>query len=317
MGIADGHGGPLGCGKAFAQGPHARLKQGLHRGVVAPRIPFQHHGGGNGIANTVALDFRAGHHGGGAGVDGTAHDGLQPENDLGRHHEGINAHVGPGGVPASPGDADLKVILRGHDASGAPRKVPQGEPGHVVEPENRIHREALEKPVRHHGLRPPAVLLRGLKDETDGTVEISALGEERRRPEHHGHVPVVTAAVHTPGMLGGVGRGARFRHGQRIHIGAEANHAGTIAAAKAGHESGSSDAAVDRKAQSLKLGAHEGCRTFLLKAEFGLAMETVAPSAHLPREIGGHGALLGVEEGGCQASRRAATASAVAPTRAA
>ena len=161
------------------------------------------------------------------------------------------------------------------------------------------------------------MLLRGLKNKADRAVEVPALGEERCRPKDHGHVPVVTAAVHAPGMLRSVGRRAHFRHGQRIHIGAEPNHPGAVAAAKARHEAGAADAAVDRKAQSLKLGAHEGCRTFLLKAEFGLAMETVAPSAHLPREIGGHEALLGVEEGGCQASRRAATASAVAPTRAA
>ena len=90
---------------------------------------------------------------------------------------------------------------------------------------------------------------------------------------------VVAAGVHLAFVLAGVGEGVRFLHGQRVHVGAQADRAlaGELAADDADH-AGAAQAAIDLDAPFFKLGRDDVGGAELFKSQFGMRVD-VAPDA--------------------------------------
>jgi hypothetical protein len=92
-----------------------------------------------------------------------------------------------------------------------------------VHAKHRLHRELVEQAVLDHFARAATALFGGLKNQVDRAVKVALGCQMLRRRQQHGGVAIVAAGVHLAGMLAGVGKGVELLHGQRIHVGAQAN----------------------------------------------------------------------------------------------
>ncbi|MNT03401.1 hypothetical protein D3C72_1379350 [compost metagenome] len=145
-----------------------------------------------------------------------------------------------------------------------------------------VDRKALEQAVVHHGPGAAAVFFGGLEDEAHGAVEIAPLAQQLRGAEHHRHVAVVAAGVHAPGRGGGVGPlGRQLGDGQRVHLGAQADHARPAAHREAGDQPGAADAGVHLEPQRPQRAGNEGRGLRLLEAGLGHRMQLVPPAGQL------------------------------------
>src|SRR5699024_1926009 len=135
------------------------------------------------------------------GVDIARDDGLQGQDDLGADDHGVDDEVRGRSVPAPAGDADLEVVLRGHDRSAARVDLTGGQAGNVVQSVDLIDGEPVEQSIGDHRLGAGSRLLRRLEDQADGAVEGDVGGQRRGGSEDHRHVSVVPAGVHCSDVL--------------------------------------------------------------------------------------------------------------------
>jgi hypothetical protein len=154
------------------------------------------------------------------GIDVTGYDRLQRERDLGGDRDRIDEHLGPGGVAASADDADLDVVLAGHQAAGAGADPAASVPGHVVQAEDRFHGEPFEQTVRDHRLGAEPVFLSGLEDQVHDAGEAALGRQDPGGTKDHRHVPVVAAGVHDAMVDRPVRPCAPFGQRQAVHVGA-------------------------------------------------------------------------------------------------
>jgi hypothetical protein len=139
------------------------------------------------------------------GVGAAGHDGLQGDDDVGRGDQGVDDGLRGGRVPPAAGDGDREVVLGGHDGSHAGVQLTGRSAGQVVQAVDPLDREAVEQTVGQHGLSTQAGFLGRLEDQVHGAVEPAVAGQHGGCSQHHGHVAVVSACVHRPGDLRGVG----------------------------------------------------------------------------------------------------------------
>ncbi len=96
---------------------------------------------------------------------------------------------------------------------------------HIVHAVDLLDAEAVHHAVLDHGEATRAAFLRRLEDHGDRAGEIAGLGKIFRGAEQHGGVAVMAAGMHLAGILRGVGFAGDFADGQRVHVGAQADHA--------------------------------------------------------------------------------------------
>lgn len=101
-------------------------------------------------------------------------------------------------------------------------------------------------------------------------------GQVLGRGQQHGHVPIVPAGVHLAGMPAGVGEGVELLHGQRIHVGAQADGTWAVAALDDADHAGLAQAAVHRNAPLGELGGNQVGRAKLFKTQFRVGMDVTA-----------------------------------------
>ena len=89
--------------------------------------------------------------------------------------------------------------------------------------EHRLHGETLEQAILDHLARPASAFLGRLEDQVDRAIEITVLRQVLRRRQQHGGVAVVAAGVHLARVSAGMVEGVELLHGQRIHVGAQAD----------------------------------------------------------------------------------------------
>ena len=85
--------------------------------------------------------------------------------------------------------------------------------------------EALHQAVIDHGAAAGAALLRRLEDHDRGAREIARLGKIARCAQQHCGVAVMTAGMHPAGDGRFVRNVADFLQRQRVHVGAQTDHA--------------------------------------------------------------------------------------------
>ncbi|MNS28702.1 hypothetical protein D3C72_606890 [compost metagenome] len=261
---------------ARAEGAHGADQRGLardhaHRAEVA------------GLHGADADDGR---------VDGThaaRHDGLRRGDDVRGHHDGVDGLVSMRAVAALALDLDRHAVGRSHhraavDADGAGRHR-----GPVVHRIDSVHREAVEQAVFDHHARTGQAFFAGLEDQHGGAVEVARLGQVARGADQHGGVAVVAAAVHQTVVGRAPAEVVVLAHGQRVHVGAQADHAaaGRRLAADDADDTGLADALVDLvHAAGAQCFAHAARRVDLFEAELGVGMQVAAKGRDLGVEAG-------------------------------
>src|SRR5699024_1043258 len=123
------------------------------------------------------------------------------QDDLGADDHGVDDEVRGRSVPAPAGDADLEVVLRGHDRSAAHVDLTGGQARNVVQSVDLIDGEPVEQSIGDHRLGAGSRFFGRLEDQVDGAVEGDVGSQRRGGPEYHRHVPVVPAGMHGTGVL--------------------------------------------------------------------------------------------------------------------
>ncbi len=148
--------------------------------------------------------------------------------------------------------------------------------GLVVQGEDGVAGEPLEQPLLHHHAAAALALLGGLEDEVDGALEVAGLRQVLRGAQQHGGVAVMAAGMHLAVVGGAMGERVALLDRQRIHVGAEADAAGRVAAPDGADDAGLGEAAMHLAAELLELGGDEVGRAALLESELGMGVDVAA-----------------------------------------
>src|SRR5690625_4654408 len=128
-------------------------------------------------------------------------------------------------MAASPLELYPELIDRRHQRPCRDREIANVEPRHVVHPIDLVDGKAGEEPVLDHGLAARPALLGRLEDDGDRAIKGAALGQMPGGAKQHGGMPVMATCMHLARYLRGPGRAGLLDDRQRIHIGAEPDHA--------------------------------------------------------------------------------------------
>ena len=158
----------------------------------------------------------------------------------------------------------------------------------IVHRKDSISRKPLEQPVIDHGARALSMLFIWLEDKDNPAIEVTLCCQMTGSPQQHGRMPVMAAGMHCPVMHRHPFRRARLGDGKGIHISAEGNTAGAVAALQNADDACLSDVAVNLDAEGFKKRRDVGRGALLSKPRFGVAMEITAPAGHLRYQFGGN-----------------------------
>ena len=219
--------GPKALGNALAQVGQALLDVGLHLRAVGAHRAHQ----GDLAGDDAHRPRVAALHGANAQDrlvhrrEVARHDALRRGDDVPGHQHRVHGLVRPRTVPALAGDGDLHPVHRrlhwaGGDANHAQRHI-----GRVVLGVHLRARKAIEQAVFDHGARTGVALFTGLKDQTRRAAKLPRFNQVTRRAHQHGSVAIVPASVHQAGGGRLPGHIVVFVQGQRVHVGAQADHA--------------------------------------------------------------------------------------------
>ncbi len=162
-----------------------------------------------------------------------------------------------------------------------------------MQAEHRLDRKALEQAILDHHRRPAFRFLGRLEDEHGDAVEIRVVGQVAGGAEQHGGMAVVAAGVHLALVFRVMREFVQFAQRQRVHVGAQANHAGRGAGAQHADHTGFGDAAMDFQAIAFQLAGHDVGRPVLVEGQFGMGMDVTAQG----RQFGQEGQF---EQGECR-----------------
>ena len=140
------------------------------------------------------------------------------------HQNRVHREVGVRAVAALAGDFNRDTVGGGHHRPGIDADGARWQRGPVVHGVNRLHRKTLEQPVLDHRVGPATALFGGLKNQHRIAHKMARSGQIMRRANQHGGVAVVAAAVHQAGFAGLPAERVVLGHGQRVHVGAQADH---------------------------------------------------------------------------------------------
>ena len=204
------------------------------------------------------------------------HDGLQRGGDIGRDDHRVDAGFGPRAMRALALDADVPGSTAGHHRAGADGELARLQARPVVHAEDGIAGELVEQPVGQHGVGATQPFLGRLEDEMHRAVEILRRGEIARRPQQHGGVAVMAAAMHLAVELGGVRQAVGLLHRQAVHVGAQPDGFMRVADAQRTDHAGLADAARHLAAPALQLLGDDVAGALLLETQLGMHVDVAA-----------------------------------------
>ncbi len=100
---------------------------------------------------------------------------------------------------------------------------------------------------------------------------------------------VMAAGMHLPRYRGFVGPVGEFRHGERIHVGAQADRARAVADLQRANDACLAEAAVDPEACFFEDSRHKIARPLFLETEFGMSMQVAAKGREKGQIVGNPG----------------------------
>ena len=286
---------------ALGQGLHAPLDQVQHLQREGAHRALQLHAVGHHVRGLARMDHGDRDHARLDGLDVAADDGLQAQDQLGRHGQRVDHHVRHGRMAALAAHDDAELVARRHGRARSHGHGARAHAGPVVHAEHGLHGELGEQAVLDHLARAAAALFGRLEDQVHRALETVAVrGQVLRGGQQHGDVAVMSAGMHFSGMAAGMLEGVELLHGQGVHVGAQADGPAAGAAVTAvdgAHHARAAQAAVHGNAPSLQLPGHEVGGADLLEAQFGVGMYVAAQRGDLGRAVQqflqqGHGVLL-------------------------
>ena len=164
---------------------------------------------------------------GSARVDVAGDDGLQRQHDLGGDDDRVDDHLRLRGVPAAAGDADLEVVLAGHDAAGTRVQMAGGGARAGCAARTWRRREPLEQAVGDHRLAR-----RARAPRPAGRRGVPCRRTRPRRPAPWpapstiAMCPSWPQACIAPVVPGRYGRSPRSLQRQPVHVGAQPDGCG-------------------------------------------------------------------------------------------
>ena len=124
-------------------------------------------------------------------------------------------------MAALPRELNLPVVDGGHHRAVTKVELPPLEARHVVHPEDGVNRPALEQSVLDHCGTAGHDLLRGLKDQPDGAVEVSCPRQVFSSRQQHRRVPVVSTQMRHASDFAFIGQVVIFLNRERVGVGAQ------------------------------------------------------------------------------------------------
>ncbi len=246
--------------------------EGAHRALQLAEVGY-HIGGFAGVDHGDRDDARI------HGFLVAADDVLEALHHLAGHRHRVCAEVRHRGVAALAAYGDLELVARGHHRPRADGEVPTAAPGQLCMPKTASHGEFFEEAVLDHLARPAAAFFGRLEDQVDRAVEVAVLREMARRGQQHGGMAVMAAGVHLARLRAGMGEFVELLHGQRVHVGTQADGpaaGAAVAAVHDAHHAGGAHAAVNRDAPGFEfLRDHVGGAHFL-EAQFRVGVDVAA-----------------------------------------
>ena len=225
-------------------------------------------------------------HGGIERIDPARHDGLQGQNDMGAHDDGVDGRLWPCRMAADAIDVNCELIRRRIDVAGDRRELADRYGEIVMGAEDHVARKPVEQALLDHDAAAARPFLRRLEDEVDGAVEILGLREIACGAKEHRRMPVMPASVHLAGIDGLVGEVGLLLDRQRVHVGADADRARAGAAAQGADDARMRDPARDLDAPGGELLSHDVAGAVLLEAELRMGVDIAPPFREVVAERG-------------------------------
>ena len=153
------------------------------------------------------------------------HDRLQRQHEMARYQGRIDRRMGSRRMASAADDTNGERVGRRIERAGPDGESAHGQARRIVHAVDLADAEAVDQAVVDHRLAAGAALLRRLEDHRRRAVEVARLGEIFGGAEQHRGVPVVAAGVHEARRLGRMREAGRLGDRQRVHVGADADHA--------------------------------------------------------------------------------------------
>ena len=242
---------------------------------------------GDDVARGAGLAAADGQHCSLGGRDLAGYDGLQPDDDHGGEHHGIDGVLRHGTVAATAVHGDLDAVSGRQKGPGTCPHRAGDAPEDMLGQGNVRGGDAREQAVVDHCLGAVAGLLGGLEQREQGAVPLAGvIGHELGHAKQAGHMDVVAAGVGhrylvAVGVLGG--RGARvIRAGvlfdrQCVHVSPE-QHGGPVSVGQHADHAGAADAGLDRAAILLQLPGDALCGALFLVGQLGVLVQIFVES---------------------------------------
>jgi hypothetical protein len=145
-----------------------------------------------------------------------------------------------------------------------------------VQCKDRIARKLVEQPLLDHHTAAAAPLFSRLKDQVHGAFEIAGRREVFGGTEQHRRMTVMAAGMHPAVMGRAVGEIVHLLDRQRIHIGAQPDRGGSVAAPDRADNPGPGQPPIDLAAVFGQLYRHQIRGPLLGEGELGMRMDVTA-----------------------------------------
>lgn len=106
-----------------------------------------------------------------------------------------------------------------------------------------------------------------------GAGKVAGLGEVTRGTQQHRGVAVMTAGMHLAGKFRFIGPLGHLRHGQRIHVGPQADAAGAVTHLQRAHNAGTAETAMHLQPGALEQIGDDGAGSFLFETQFRMRVQ--------------------------------------------
>jgi hypothetical protein len=218
-------------------------------------------------------------------IDDPSDDRLQSGKECPRSGDWVLAEMRFRPVGTDAAQRESPAVGRGQLRTFDDSHFVRCKTGHVVKPVDGVAREEVEQPVLHYALCAAAALFCWLEDEMRRAGKSARGGKMTGRAEEHGRMSVVPASVHLSVHGRPVGTIGRFRHGERVHVGAHPYDSRAVADTQRSHDAGACQTATQLKSCLFQDRRHNFAGPRLLESELGVRVK-ISPQRDEIRQIG-------------------------------
>ena len=273
---AEVDGGIEACRHAPRHRLHTFLDEVQHGGREGAHGADQHRFVGNHIRGAARVNLRDRQHRRFQRILFARNDGLPGLRDLHCHHHRVDAAVRLRGVRALAFDGHAELVTGCHHRPRDHTEAACRQAWPVVHAVHGVHRELVEQTILDHLARAGAAFFGGLENQVHRAVEVAVTRQIVGCAQQHRGMTVVTACMHLAGVARRMVKCVEFLHGQRVHVGAQADCARRVAILDDADHAGDAQPAHDGNAPFGQARSHHVGGALFFVAEFRMGVD-VAP----------------------------------------